>query len=276
MNRDDPLGATFEVLKEVCAEIGADTGYLFYHPYRGLDGDDRGFWKNVLPDGTEKGMSELKEEISHSPHFHAVVCAKWIDGQFITKHIEEKTGWVIHRITKNDEPTVSLRDDYDLARSVSYCLSHTGIGKNRVAYRAFGEVANFTATDKISREMDARVRSVVPNTLGLKLSSVACRVERLVTVTKEIQVPAEKVNVEAAMAAGYSEPQMETVEIEETEMGECNGRMIEVGAFPRYLNNREWTAKAPHAQDMARRHREWKSYVANRKAGVEDFDKPPG
>lgn len=265
LNSDDPLQRTFDLLKEVLGEIGVDTGYLFYHPFRGPDNDDRGFWKSVLPEGEYTGRAAMKEEndLQHSPHFHAVVLSQYVDTEHVVGAVEEATGWTIHRITKGEDSDVSLYNDYDLARSVTYCMSHTGIGEDRVAYRPFGEVANFTANENIERLMDARVRSVGVNTLGLDYSSEACVVKRDMTKTRTIETWEEKVNLGAAHGDGAGEPEMVKVEeeVEEEVHEECNGRLLEVTAFPRLLNDEEFMAKAEHAQDLARTWEIWRDRV---------------
>jgi len=265
LNSENPLQRTFDVLKEVLGEIGVDTGALFYHPYRGPNNDDRGFWKSVLPDGDYVGWPEMKEanDLKHSPHFHAVVLSKYVDTEHVVGAVEEATGWTIHRITKGEDSDVSLYNDYDLARSVSYCLSHTGQGENRVAYRYFGEVANFVADPSIERTMDARVRSVGVNTLGLDYSSEACIEKRDKTKMTTVERWEEKINLGAAHGDGEGEPELVLVEeeIEEEVHEECNGRLLEVTAFPTLLNDREWMAKAKYAQGVARIWRDWRDRV---------------
>jgi len=279
MDRDDPLQSTFDVLKEVLDEIGVDTGYLFYHPYRGPEDDDRGFWKNVLPSGeeivadnplqeaavedpAELGTAELVDayDLQASPHFHAVVLSKYVDTEHVVGAVEEATGWTIHRITKGEDSDVSLYNDYDLARSVSYCLSHTGLGEDRVAYRPFGEVANFAAKDRIQREMDACVRSVAVNTLGLPYDSQACVVEREKVQMKEIERPAEKVNLGAAHGSG-GEPETVVEEVEETVEEKCDGRLLEIKAAPSRLDDREWMETAAYAHQLQETWREWREKV---------------
>lgn len=280
VDSEEPLQRTFDLLKEVSAEIGAETGYLFYHPFRGPDGDDRGFWKEVLPEGEEvvpsdtlgsettppkAGTAKLVEEhgLQHSPHFHAVVLSKYVGTENVVGHIEEKTGWTIHRITKSEDSDVSLYNEYDLARSVSYCLSHTGMGENRVAYRAFGEVANFSADEQIEAQMDAAVRSVATNTLGLEYSSVACTVERDITEIREIEVEryAEKVNLGAANGGGGGGPDVETMEIEETERDNCDGRLLDIKKAPRFVNDDEWVEAAVNSSELIEEWEEWRERI---------------
>ncbi len=265
VDSDDPLQQVFDLLKEVLGFMNVETGVLFYHPYRGQDGDDRGFWKGVLPDGEEVTMEETREELKHEDeqHFHAVVLAKFVPTEHVTERVEAETGWVINRITKGEDSDVSLYDKYDLARSVSYCLSHTGIeeGENRTraAYRYFGEVANFSAEERIEREMDAAVRSVGVNTLGLKYDGQACVVEREKVETKTVL--REKVNLGAAHGDGAAEPEMEEVEVEEEVVAKCEGRLLEIKAAPSRLSDEEWMEEAEHADDLAAAWEEWRDRV---------------
>lgn len=261
VNSEEPLQRTFDLLKEVCDELGASTGYLFYHPFRGEDGDDRGFWKDVLPAGDEVSMEATREHLSHEPHFHAVVLSKHVSGGFATEAIENKTGWVVERITKGEDSSVSIYDRYDLARVVTYCLSHSGIGESRAAYRAFGQVANFTANEHIEREMDAAVRSVSPNTLGLKYRSLSCVEKRISPIGEE----EEKVDP----SLGYSADPDGSEEVEEVPVEErdCNGRMLDITKAPAFLDNPDWMADAPNSDELADAWVEWRHRI--------DADDPP-
>lgn len=255
-DRERVLQRTFDLIKEILGDMNVDTGALFYHPFRGEDGDDRGFWKDVLPDGEPTDMDGLGEDLSFEPHFHLVALAKHVP-TVVTERVEAETGWVIHRITKGEDSDVSLYDKFDLARSVTYCLSHTGRGENRAAYRYFGEVANFAAEKRIEREMDAAVRSVGVNTLGLKFDSQTCVVEREQTETKTVM--REKVNLGAAHGDG--EPELEEVEIEEEVIAKCEGRLLEIKAAPSKLSDDEWMTDAEHAGQLAETWREWRAKV---------------
>ena len=274
LNRDDPLDATFDILKEILGELGADTGYLFYHPLRGPDDDDRGFWRYVLPDGDPVGFQELidRHDLKHSPHFHAVVLSKNVDTQHCVKAVEEQTGWVIHRITKSEQSNISLFNEYDLLSSVSYCLSHTGIDDNRAAYRPYGEVANFTAWDGLKRKMDGKCRAVAANTLGLDPGVTRCTEEREKLKTRTAYVLAqEEVNLGAAHGNTGAQA-VEEVKVTSTIVEECNGRLIDVSAFPRYLNNAEWVAQAPYAHEMQEAWEEWRDRDHDH---ADDWDRPP-
>lgn len=253
LNSDEPLQRTFDLLKGVLDELGASTGYLFYHPFRTTADGDRGAWKDLLPDGDPVDWDDTRQELAHEPHFHAVVISKHVTGGFATKHLEEKTGWVVERITKGENSDVSIYDQHDLARVVTYCLSHTGIG-DRAAYRAFGEVANFTADEKFKRGMDAAVRSVAPKTLGLEYSSLACQEQKLIDVPGQI---------DAGIFGGDGDgDQPDQDEPDgDPEDNDCNGRLLEIKKAPAFINNEEWTAEAPHADELKETWKDWRFRV---------------
>lgn len=257
----DALKRTVELIKEVLAELGVDTGVWFYHPWRGEDGDDRGFWKGLLPDGEPQDFAETREELSYSPHFHVVALSKNVDGGHVTRAVEEATGWVIERITKGDESNVSIYDLHDLARAVTYCLSHTGEDDGSCQYGYFGEVHNFVPEDHIEREADAAVRSVGVNTLGLGYDSVACTLEREKLKTETVEVPAEKVNLGAAHGSGS--PDEEVVEIEEETVVEenCDGRLLDIKNAPAFLTDDDWMGEAEHAAALEATWAEWRERV---------------
>jgi hypothetical protein len=250
LNSDRPLHRTFQLIYDVLEELGAATGYVFYHPYRGEDGDDRGFWKSLLPDGESVDMEDTREQLSHQPHFHAVVVSKHVSGGFSTKHVEERTGWVVERITKGDDSDVSIYNEYDLARVCTYCLSHTGLGENRAAYRPFGEVANFTATPAIENKMDAAVRSVAPNTLGLRYDSLACQEQRVVVAGPKVDP--------SGMMDGSAQPDEQDEDDPDEDAGECQGRLLDIGKAPKFLEDPDWCEDAPHVEDLEDAWQKWR------------------
>lgn len=252
---NEALDRTFEILKEVLSELGVDTGVIFYHPYRGEDGDDRGDWKRRLFEGLD--WEDVRDELEHSPHFHVVAIAKHVDGGYVTKAIEEQTGWLVERITKGEDSNVSIYDKYDLCRVVSYALSHTGLYETeettRAAYRYFGRAANLPAEDHIEREIDAAMRSVTPRTLGLEWSSVACSVEYdgepqdwLVADTS------------AAFRSGVNyDEDGDRDDDPDPPDGTCGGRLLYLGRAPEFLEDEDWRAAAPHADELAETWDEW-------------------
>jgi hypothetical protein len=261
---NEALDRTFEILKEVLSELGVDTGVIFYHPYRGEDGDDRGAWKKRLFEGLE--WDGVRDELEHSPHFHVVAIAKHVDGGYVTKAIEEQTGWLVERITKGEDSSVSIYDKYDLCRVVSYCLSHTGLyetddGGTRAAYRYFGRAANLPAEEHIEREIDAAMRSVTPRTLGLSWSSVACAEDRDGREPQDWLVA----DTSAAFRSGvsYDDDQEEAGEQEPPE-GKCGGRLLHLSRAPEFLEDEDWMSAAPRAEELADTWVEWRDNLDDR------------
>jgi hypothetical protein len=274
----ESLDRTFEILKEVLDELGASTGYLFFHPFRGEaeDEDDRGEWKERLFDEEREWEGDVREELEFSPHFHAVVIAKYVDGSHVTRAIEEQTGWLVHRITKSDDSDVSIYGKYDLARVVSYCLSHTGLeekesGRTRAAYRAFGRTANLTATDEIAAEMDAAVRSVAPRTLGLSWSSVACQEDRGDREPQSALVAGTEAAYDAGGGpVGEDGEGLHTPDDEADKPdGVCAGRLMRLSTAPRFLEDEEWCERAPRVDELREACREWPEELP------EDYVVPP-
>lgn len=255
---NEALDRTFETLKEVLGELGADAGVMFYHPFRGdnedREGDDRGKWQERLFNNRD-WENDVRDELKFSPHFHCVVVGKYIDGAHVTRAIESNTGWLIHRITKGDSD-VSIYDKYDLARVTSYCLSHTGLQEKeettRAAYRYFGRTHNLTPTDAIEAEMDAAVRSVAPKTLDIGWSDLACTEDR---DGRESQTP-----LVASTQAAYESPDGEgeyNADDKDAPDGTCAGRLLNINKAPAFLNDDEWCKNAPHADELAEVYDEW-------------------
>ena len=175
-----------EIVKEILAAADLE-GFIFYHPFRGMDGDDRGEWKRRL--FSERDFADIEDELRFAPHFHAVVVGHEVPGGQVTRSLEAATDWVLHRITK-EGTNVSIYDHYDLARAVTYCLSHTGIYETEHQKRAACRSTGRNLTQRLSfdpdeneedqlllDQSDAVVRSVAPTTLGLPYQSLACTVE---------------------------------------------------------------------------------------------------
>jgi hypothetical protein len=260
-------------------ELGVPTGVIVYHPYRGEDGDDRGEWKRRLFD-QDQDWDEVREELNHWGHFHVIAVADHVDGGLVTKAVEEQTGFIVERITKSGS-NVSIYGKYDLARAVSYSLSHVGLeetdtGRKQAVYRYFGKAANFEATDEIKNEMDAAVRSVAPKTLGLSWSSVACLEDR---DGREPQSP-----LVAGTAAVYGDgdgPEDDEVgegihvsEDAGAPEGYCAGRLMNINTAPRFLEDEEWCERAPHADELRETWEAWEEEARRWQQKI-DPDRPP-
>jgi len=181
----DAYEKTWDVVKEILAELGLK-GYVGYHPWSGNDevDDDRGEWADRLFEGRDF-EGDVKEELEGRPHFHVVGVADFVKGGELTKRVEEETGWIIARITKNNSNKSIAGDDErdelkDLASVVSYVISHTGLkateaGNMSAQWRNVGfkesEINVHTDTHEQAR---AVVRAVVWKTLGIPSAQLQC------------------------------------------------------------------------------------------------------
>lgn len=246
--RDDPLEAGYEIVKGFLDQMGVDGGVIIYHPWRGEEDDDRGFWKEILFEGNE--WAETVEELEYSPHFHVIAVGRFVPGQQYTKKLYEKTGWTYKRITKADS-NVSLYDEYDLSRALTYSLSHAGVGGSD-AYRYFGRVANFSAEEHIEDEINAAVRSVAPETLGLSYRSTSC--------TRE--VGEEEETATAAPGTAPENPEPEYADDDGDGDGDgsrrCGGRLSHIREAPVYLRDEEWRETVANVEAVETAYLRWR------------------
>lgn len=268
-------------------------GWLAYHPLKGKSGDDRGAWKDRLLNGGR--WADVAPELVFQPHFHAVVIANETPGGAVTKEIEERTGWVVHRITKEGS-NVSIYGDYDLARAVTYCYSHTAVDtsgdRDSVCANYFGEYVNdAVASDRAEEQADAIVRAVAPKTLGVPYNSLACSRTRPVPVDDDGddgEHPYLRVRVDRAAASAAYDPHAGAAsdpwddfaggagpddvedpgDVDEPDSEACAGRMLPIGDAARYLRSSRWVAQADHVDDLRETHGRW----AERDHRVDDVD----
>jgi len=233
--RDDPIEAGYEVVKELCDELGIDGGAIVYHPWRGAGDDDRGFWKELLFKGSD--WSETVQELSHEPHFHIIAVGDFVPGGEFTNQLYEKTGWTFKRITKggdDSESNVSLYGEHDLARALTYSLSHAGVCDSKDAYRYFGLTANLSAEGHIVEEIDEVVRAVAPDTLGLSTTSTTCR--------RELD---DEESSSSASPPSNPDPEMDSEGPDgDTETRRCRGRVVSVSNASEFLRDRDWVDEA--------------------------------
>jgi hypothetical protein len=194
--RSDPLDAAFRLAMLLLAQVGVFAGWLAYHPwrikeeYRGdVNGHESGNgdmnWSDILTkiESDEWTWEAVREEfLIYAPHFHAIVNASYVQGGAVTEYVEEKTGVVIHRITKGDS-SVSLGNLEDLASATAYALSHAGVSwdeeneEYRAAFRFFGSTANVERRQNVKNEVDEALREVAPDVLGVDFTSPRCEAE---------------------------------------------------------------------------------------------------
>jgi len=177
------LNAAFHTIRDILDVIGAE-GFVYYHPLSGdaEHEDDRGKWKKRLFNDRE--WSDVRAELEMRPHFHLVVCTPHLPGGDVTRAIHERTGWLLHRITERNGSPISLGDLDDVARAVTYCLSHTGIeeranGNYRAAQRCYGPAPHdCLPVDEETDELATYAcHQAAPETLGLSTENIECRQE---------------------------------------------------------------------------------------------------
>lgn len=191
VDADKPEQEIKKALQDFMKEIGMD-GAVFYHPWRGdktdedgerlpwqKENDDRGEWQDRLFAGRD-WEGDVREELSHEPHFHLIGCAEWFPGGDVTREIYDQTGFLFERIAGNDGRSINNDDMENLARAVTYCLSHTAIDtrgeRNRYVCGKVGS-AYHNADDRHDRQARQAVQSVAPETLGVPSMEIECREE---------------------------------------------------------------------------------------------------
>ena len=191
-----PLDRGIEAVKALVQQVDVHTGYLVYHPYRireeyrgEVNGHESGSgdmaWKDVLEkiESEEWSWEAVRDEfLVYGPHFHVIALSDWVETTPVAE-IEERTGVVIHRVTKGPDSSVSMYGIEDLAKVTAYSLSHGGLmennGTHRAAYRAFGDVANFSATPQAEAKVDDALREVAGDILGVEFPKARCSSDRV-------------------------------------------------------------------------------------------------
>jgi predicted RNA-binding Zn-ribbon protein involved in translation (DUF1610 family) len=192
--RSDPLDAAFRLAILLLAQVGVFAGWLVYHPwrikkeYRGrVNGHESGngemTWADILTLIESDGWEAVREEyLVYGPHFHVIANARYVQGGAVTDMIYEKTGVLIHRITKGNS-SVSIGNLEDLMSATAYSLSHAGLSwdeeneVNRAAFRFFGSTANVERRQNVKDDVDAALRAVSPEVLGVEFASPRCEEE---------------------------------------------------------------------------------------------------
>lgn len=200
---DQPLERAFDLIGEMLDVFGAQ-GFVVYHPWAGSDGDDRGEWKQRLFSGRD-WQGDVADELVPRGHFHVYAVGKEIqvgtdadgyaldvdeldeddhdgadDGTSVSELVQEETGWVIKRIEPYAGSSVSIYDEEDLARSVTYGLSHAGVyetesGQRRLAARFKGPDWNeVDVQEHRKRENAAIVNDIAEDTLGVTAPDLTC------------------------------------------------------------------------------------------------------
>ncbi|WP_336359064.1 hypothetical protein [Haloarcula sp. CGMCC 1.6347] len=264
LEADDVLDRTQKVIKEIMEMMDAE-GLVAYHPYAGKEdagetlGDDRGEWKRRLFNGRQ-WEGDVKDELKPRGHFHLVVTSPHIPGGEVTKQVWEQTGWIIDRITKRGESSKSLDDLEDVARAVTYTLSHTGIDtsgeRNEAAYTKFGSTWHDSSIEVYSdteREAQRAVAEVAPSTLGIDPDSVRCKRE-----VKEEDRADDSVDTHEGDSDSSSTDDQDDSSTE-VNMVACSGEVHDIEAAPDYLEDEDWRNRAPCADELVRAWVDWEN-----------------
>ncbi|MBV0903928.1 hypothetical protein [Haloarcula salina] len=269
LEADDVLERTQKVIKEIMQLMDAE-GLVAYHPWAGKNdagetvGDDRGEWKKRLFNG-RSWENDVKDEVKPRGHFHLVVASPHIPGGQVTKQVWEETGWIIDRITKRGDSKKSLDDDNleDVARAVTYVLSHTGIdtrgeGHNQAAYTKFGRLwhdHDIDVYDDVQRVADEAVASVAPQTLGIDPDSIRCK--REVKEEDRVDDGIDTYEGDTDGSGDGSGDELEADGTNEVRMVACSGEVRDIGDAPEFLEDEDWRNRAPCARELIEAWLEW-------------------
>jgi hypothetical protein len=189
---------TRDVVKRILDDLRLQ-GVLIRHSYRGQheDGsikdehDDRGAWKERL-NSDRDWNGDVREDLAWKPHYHAIVVGnnfktRAAPGEDVglTERVEQKTGWVIHRIEDSDK--ISLENDKAMAKALMYSLSHADIevhhgGNNQSCVWEVGAFKGYrtrSSSELASQPQDldwadAVIREASPQILGLQSGTTDC------------------------------------------------------------------------------------------------------
>jgi hypothetical protein len=186
LDSDEPLERTLLIIKTFLEEHWAIDGFeAIYHPYRikkqyrkdqyehgGAKGEGDMTWKDVLSE------DDPYQYIKFDPHFHLFFAAqrKAFD-YFVAEALEEQSGWVFHRITKDDDDdNRSVKNLDDLVHQLTYCYSHAGVRevgpRDEFASRKKGELHNCYIPDGAENETLAMFCDAAPKLLGVQFSNM--------------------------------------------------------------------------------------------------------
>lgn len=269
---EDPLGRTFEVVKEILSLLNAE-GIICYHGWTGKDGDDRGAWKRRLFNDRD-WETDVRHELKPNPHFHCIVASPFIAGGEVTRRVQEETGWVFDRIA--DESTgKSLEDMEAAARALTYSLSHTSIrspenGNNIAQIRTVGKhwhggknTRRVTVYDNVRRKAEIAVRKVAPTTLGVAPNTLRCEtpIPRSEQRDETVDHTSSYDNDDAANTTSESS---ESGSAENDAAGEHDDKMVSckapikpISEAEEFVEDDDWIETARYSDQLTREFEDW-------------------
>lgn len=232
---ENPIDRATDAVKDILkAGTFGDTsgGVIVPHLYRSEDSDgiqdDRGFWKDVLPDYDDDytpSWSDTRQKLSLEPHFHCYLIADkfWVD----TDYIEDETGWVIRRLEPygDKDNHESVRNVSHLTRSVMYALSHAPVSDGNM-YSYFGDTHNISSGEQTEAWVDELARSHASKILGLS-TNINCNNE----VAEGEQNSCYR---------GYSDSDDDSDSKTESDRVNCGGRLLHIRTLDRFLDDNDW------------------------------------
>lgn len=256
LDADDWYGEAMDAIKGWMEEIGMD-GIILPHPWSGDDDveDDRGEWKSRLFNDRD-WSGDVRDELQHRPHFHVIGCAEWVPGGDVTELVHEQTGWVTHRIAKNNQQGYSLDGIHDLARGVTYALSHVAVDtegdRNRYLRKKVGS-AYHRADDRHERAAEKAVNAVAPDTLGIPSMKVECQKELPEAETEDDHDHTPTDSGDGDGSGVEDGPEADTT----TPTAPCRRKPVDVDDAD-FVEDEDWQQGAKYADEAVETRREWK------------------
>jgi len=268
LDSDDWYESCMNALKEWMEEIDMN-GIILPHPYSGKsdeDGftdrhtDDRGEWKKRLfADRDWEG--DVRHELQHRPHFHIIGATTWFPGGEQTSRLYDETkpsaesehGWIFDRITKRNGSAISLGDVDDVARAVTYALSHCAIDRsgeqNRYLHQKTGWAyhgASGEHHERNVRRAREAVHKVIGDTLGIDWTQVGCHE----------QVHADEKDADVVEAnSGDGDDDGSTSSDTTDEMRACHGGLSTIHDAD--FIDEDWAAEAIHGDEALALKQRW-------------------
>lgn len=163
-------------------EAGIRGGALIPHPYRTTEEADRLYGEaraaGEVEEGTGKweylrelsdGWDDMSRYIEESPHYHALVPERYVDGE------AAPDGWIVKNLNSGEGEPFDLnerRHYEEMIAPVFYTLTHAGVQKGRASVTYFGGVhpAAFSPEDALEPAVWETIQSKVARLLGVEES----------------------------------------------------------------------------------------------------------
>jgi hypothetical protein len=186
VDSENPLEHALLILKVLLEEQWDIDGFVaIFHPYRikkeyrkdqydhgGEAGEGEMTWKDVL------NSEDPYEYLTFEPHFHLFFPAVRGSFDYLTAEaVEEESGWLFHRVTKNEKSNVSVSDLGDLVYQLAYCYSHAGVqqkgGRFELMSRMKGDLHQCYIPEGVEDELLAIFCDAAPKLLGTRFSNLS-------------------------------------------------------------------------------------------------------